>query len=831
MKANGGSQIRVLAVLILGAGLVVPSTGWGQAAKGKKEKKEKTSVSKAPATEEGIEEITVTAQKREEPLQEAPISVTALTSEKLEEKGVANVADLGQSAPNVRITTNPGSPASTTISMRGLTQGDPNAALDPAVGMYVDGVYISKIIGSNLDLEDLERVEVLRGPQGTLYGRNAVGGAVNFITKKPTEERSITIKTEVGNFEAFNGRITANVPLIGKNAGTNGGALSALSGLEGLGTLSLRQSVGYKTHDGLYRNTGTGSTNFADLNRVYSTTALRWEPTEDITLDYSFEYHRYRDTPTAFQLTYVYPGSASDKIWNVPVGGGVTIPAQGFNLGPYVQTNRVNAIANNAMYKRDFSLNRLADDGNNRLHTLAGEWHLGELGPLGDVSVKSISSFRSFSYQSDQDLDGTPVHVADFSQVNDIQHWSEELQWVGTLPRIHYVAGAYYYGDYGTQNEDQVIFGKQLVQIGPPEFVPPTDLTSNLPYKNVMKTQSFAPYGQATWTPPILNDKLRVTAGIRYTEEHVRMDHAWFSLSSSANAFRAAKSKTFGGTDGISPMGDISYQWTDDLMTYFRISRGFRAGGFTPTAPNRDAFTSFKPETLLSYEAGFKSQWLDNRLRVNADGFFSSYRDFQVSLFHPSGQSGAFSQQTNADKAEIWGMEFEAAAIPVRGVEASVNYSFLAPQYTKWIEPQFDVNGNVTGPGVDVTHQRAFAHTPHNQATVGLTYTAPRTTTGTFSAHVDTYWQDRVVFIANNQTAGAQADEGWAYALANGRLAYTGIPLQKGSLDVALFGHNLFDRKYRTYGIDFGSGLGYAGNIYGDPRTFGLQMVYNFSAS
>ena len=114
---------------------------------------------------------------------------------------------------------------------------------------------------------------------------------------------------------------------------------------------------------------------------------------------------------------------------------------------------------------------------------------------------------------------------------------------------------------------------------------------------------------------------------------------------------------------------------------------------------------------------------------------------------------------------------------------------------------------------------------------MGLSYTAPPTSTGTFSAHIDTYWQDKVVFIVNNLTPGAQADEGWAYALVNGRLAYTGIPLQKGTLDVAVFAHNLLDRKYRTFGIDFGAGLGYAGDIYGDPRTFGVQLVYNFAQS
>jgi iron complex outermembrane receptor protein len=233
----------------------------------------------------------------------------------------------------------------------------------------------------------------------------------------------------------------------------------------------------------------------------------------------------------------------------------------------------------------------------------------------------------------------------------------------------------------------------------------------------------------------------------------------------------------------------------------------------------------------VAFESGVKSQWLDKRLRLNADGFFSYYENLQVSVFHPTAGGGAFSEESNAERAEIWGMEFEGAAIPMRGVEATANYSFIAPKYTKWTDFTDITNPNIRG---DVSSQRAFPFSPNHQVTVGLTYTAPPTSTGTFSAHVDTYWQDRVVLIANNQTAGAQADEGWAYALVNGRLAYTGIPLQRGSLDVAVFARNLADEKYRSYGIDFGPpplGLGYAGNIYGNPRTFGLQMVYNFAQS
>jgi outer membrane protein OmpA-like peptidoglycan-associated protein len=277
-------------------------------------------------------------------------------------------------------------------------------------------------------------------------------------------------------------------------------------------------------------------------------------------------------------------------------------------------------------------------------------------------------------------------------------------------------------------------------------------------------------------------------------------------------------------------MGDISYQWTDDLMTYARASRGFTGGGFNPTGSDPAFFRSFKPETLWSFEGGFKSQWLDNRVRLNADGFFSYYQDEQVSVFHSSPAGGVLSIPANADRAEIWGMEFEGAAVPFRGLEATLGYSFLAPKYTKWTDLVIDsTTGKITG-SESVADKRSFPYSPNHQINAGLTYTAPPTTTGTFSAHLDVYWQDLVTFIPNNQTPGAQANEGWAYALVNGRLAYTGIPLQKGSLDLAVYGRNLFDRKYRTYGIDFGPGLGFAGNSYGDPRTFGLQLSYNFTA-
>jgi len=769
-----------IAVAVISA-LIIPPAGWAQVAAGKKS-------SRGGAVE--IEEIIVTAQKREERVQETPISITAITGESLAQKGVASVVDLGESVPNLRLVSSPTETSATVVTIRGVAQAVPDPSLQPTVGLYVDGVYLAKLLGSNIDLDDLERVEVLRGPQGTLYGRNTIGGAVNFITKKPTDQRSATVSFEAGNYDTFNTRATFNVPLVGKNGFFQSDAL---------GTISLRETAGYLSHDGYFRNDGTASRIFQNQNRVYTRTALRWQPTPAVTIDYSGEYHRYRDTPPAFQLTYIYPGALTDA-------------GRPFDVTPYVRTNRVDAITNDLEMATDRSLHRIIDDGNHYLHTLTGSVDLGEVGPMGHITVKSISSYRRFFTTTMADYDGTPRNLYSNGRFSETQHWSQELQWLGTAPRIQYVLGAYYYGEYTSYTTDQVFFQGGSI-IGNKLFV---------------KLKSYAPFGQVTWTPPILGDKLSLTAGIRYTQEQFHADRFRTGITAPATSFKASAGKAFGGihgagAPGISPMANIAYQWTDNLMTYFRVSRGFKGGGFNGSASNALAFSKpFQPEKLLAYEAGFKSEWFDKRLRLNADGFYSDYTDLQESVFRPTLEAGSLSLIQNAANAEIWGTEFEGAVIPFRGVEATASYSFLAPKYTEWIDL---VNGQL----VDVSNQRAFPFAPRHQISAGLTYTAPPTSTGTFSAHVDTYWQDEVDFIANNQTPGAQADKGWAYAVVNGRLQFVGIPLEKGTLDLAVFGENLFDRKYRTWGIDFSSSLGWAANGYGVPRTFGLQLTYNFT--
>ncbi|MBP1684254.1 MAG: TonB-dependent receptor [Deltaproteobacteria bacterium] len=800
------SRIRFSLGLALVAGLTVPSGAWAQAGKAKA----------APKVEAEIEEITVTAQKREESIQEIPVSVTALGSAQLEQRGVTDVADIGQAAPNVRITTNPGSASSVTVAIRGVTSGNPSTTLSTPTGLYIDGVYLAKLSGSNVDVEDLERVEVLRGPQGTLYGRNTIAGAVNFITKKPTEEKSISLKTEAGNYETFKSRLMVNVPLVGKNGFWQSDAI---------GTLSLRQNVAYKTHDGYFDNSSPtsvpagGARTLNNLNRVFTMTTLRWQPIEPLTIDGSFEYHRYSNSSNAFQLTYIYPGSIADKNYQLTPTLSIPNPLIPGGLPPYVRTNRVDAIGNNAVYESlkkgtsGYLLNPLADDGFHRLYNLTAAYELGEVGPMGKVTLKSISAFRDFTHKQTQDLDGSPVHLLDLHSILHTQQWSEELQWVGTMPRINYVGGLYYYGEYSAQDQSQVfVLGN-----------------SDLPYRTVATTASYAPYGQITYTPPILQDKLSITAGLRYTQDQIHTDR-YVATTPSQKGWEDHRGKAFGihgaGAPGLSPMANLAYQWTDDFMTYFRVARGFKAGGFNGTTNDPAAFAiNFNPEILLQYELGFKSQWLDKRLRVNATGFYSDYTDIQQSIFQASVTGGAVSTIGNADSAEIWGSELEVVAVPLQGVEASATYALALPKFLEWNELQ------PNGQYANVARERVFAMTPEHQATIGLTYTAPPTSVGTFAAHLDGYWQDYIYFVPNSNTAGAQADKGWNYALFNGRLQFTEIPLTKGSLDLSVFCYNLFDRKYRSYGIDFGSSLGIAGNQYGTPRTFGIGLNYNFTAS
>lgn len=794
-------SMRCCAGVVLCAGLVLPAVGWGQAAK---------KAERARATAVEIEEVTVVAQKREESIQEVPISITAVTSKQLEEHHVTDLVSLGEITPNVRITAHVSGPSGVSISIRGAAQGFPAVTLQQAAGLYVDGVYIAHVQGSNLRLEDLDHVEVLRGPQGTLYGRNTIAGAINFITKKPTEERSITLQTEVGNYNAFHSRLTVNAPLVGKNG---------LWQSDALGTLSLRQNLVWDSHDGYMDNKSptnvkeTGIKWFEDLQWYQSMTQVRWQPRKELTVDYTFEYHKFRSSDPAFPLTAVFDNPVTGH-------GGP------FDLTPYVRTSRPDAIGGHVICNEPdpTRCRRPQELTDNRLHTLTVAYDLGEVRPLGALTLKSISGYRSYYWDAEENDDGSPLHVIDIGQRENVQHWSQELQVIGTAPRVNYVLGAYYFGEYANEATYEAFFSNSLY------FLP----------RVTQKLESLAPYGQVTVTPPILRDRLSLTAGIRWSYEHVHNTGNFkcyrYTLPDGSNGcnlhiapslddWQKVSNLNSAGTEGLSPNFSASYQWTDDLMTYFRLARGFKGGGVSSINTDPEGFEPFHSEKLLQYELGFKSQWLDKRLRVNAAGYYSDYSDLQQTVVRVTQAGGFVTATSNVDSAEVWGSELEVTAVPVRGLEATATYGLTLGSFENWLEPRVDPTTGKTVP-TNIASERRWAYQPPHSATLDLTYTAPPTSRGTFSANVGLIWNDRQFFLVDKSPA-AWITRAPSYYIVNGRLQLAQIPLAAGSLDVAVFGRNLFNRSYRTWGNDFGA-FGYAVNTYGSPRTFGLQLTYNF---
>lgn len=749
----------------------------------------------------GIEEIVITAQKRSETLQEVPVSVSALTGDQLDQIGFANAQDIRTFVPNLNMHTNAGGNTGTTVSIRGAITGDPIITFEPAVGIYVDGVYISKSVGSLFDAPDMERIEVLRGPQGTLYGRNTSGGAINLISRKPQEEAEARIRLGGGKFDSFGATATLDS---GKHSIGDG---------EALGRIGVRGTAQYRTRDGMYRNEpingvgsgDLGSKDFDDLDRVSSRLITRWDLRENLKLDYTFEYFRAREVPTAFQLSGVRDGT----------------PASAFFPGieDFVQRDRVNAIGNNkVMTADDLASGRGTGSLNLRnqllthLHNITADADFEDVPVLGNIELKAISGWRTVRLAEIQDLDGTPLHLTDFQLYVDQKQFSEELQMVGDTAdgMVEYVVGLYYFEERGGENNPQVFFGGSPIGVSRKSI-------------NRFHNNSIAPYGQATLRPPFLDERLSLTGGLRYTYEKKR-------AARTTVARFADQSKTF---DNVSPMGNIAFQITDDALAYYRFARGFKSGGFNGRSPCQskdlggpaeitcpdESFPlfdkPFKEEIVTSHEVGLKTEWFDRRLQVNATGFFQDIKDKQVSDFRADPTFGAVTFVNNADQ-NIWGAEIEANAAPTDNLTLRLAYALLRPEYTKFINLM----------GEDVKDAAAFVNSPEHTINVGAAYSVP-TDYGIFTIGADGYWQDDEDYLIFNNEIIHAGD----YFVANGRISLAEVAMFDGYMDIGFWGRNLFDRKYRTFGIDFGPLVGVAGNTYGKRRTFGADLTWKWGVS
>ena len=736
-------------------------------------------------------EIVVTAQRRAERLVDVPISVSALGSEGIERAGIANVNNIGTYIPNIQINQTVGNTYGPLISIRGLApSSDTSLARDQPVGLYVDGVPIAKSTGAAFDTIDLERVEVLRGPQGTLYGKNTIGGAVNLITRRPTGEFGGTAALSVGEGGLFTQRLTVDLPAIGDEDG-------------GFGALKAKVAYSGRQFDGFYENTGP-SEDFGQQDLNAGRVDLLWELGNRFSLAYAYDITDSKGTPAMLAISA--PGLLA-----------ATNPL----IAGQIHTSRPKSIANDAAFDSDFEVSG---------HAITAEFDAGS-GALGDVTLKSITAWRSMDSHSASDFDGTANDLVRFVLDNRYRQFSQELQVIGSGERIDFTLGAFYMRDrYSVYNP------RWNFQFGGNRF----DLS-----ERGANAYSIAGYGQLTWTPPLLEDRLDIAVGLRWTRDHKRTRELFLSNNNYAANPNNPNSGVFQrgpggvpitrsgnppagarpGAGGIGPSDliplenskswsqlnpelNITYKLRDDWNVYGRVATGFKSGGFNDTAANNAAFnTPYDPEKLLSFEIGTKGSWFDRRLSLNAAVYHSIYEDFQAGVFVPEFVT---TNIINAGRALFTGFEIEGQVRPVDDLILNFGYGYLDARYDEFVLPT----------GVDVTDTYKIPLAPKHNYLIGGVYTIDLGFAG-LETSLNYSWRSKQWGTITPDTLSTRK----AYGLLDGRIALTDIALGGTTLEVAVWGKNITDEEYWVSGINLST---HVVRQWGDPQSFGVEAKLRF---
>lgn len=739
-----------------------------------------------------IEEVIVTAQKRQEKLQEVPLSITAISGAQLETRGIEGVANLNSLAPNMMFRANPGNDLISTVSLRGSVTGQPAIWVDPSVGMYVDGVYVGKSQGSVFDVVELERVEVLRGPQGTLFGRNTEGGAVNMVSRRPTGVWGGSVGLEVGNRGHMVERIALDLPQMG----------------------IAKLSLGYRKED---RDGWAKNANGGQELGARDKEAFRLAATVDVTsalkLDYTYDKSEINNTPTVTSLESVCGWSSCiSTAFGAFLGGAMTSA-----MRPYVTTSRPSTVNINPLYG-------FWERANVEGHAATMSYKLND-----NHTFKYIYAKRDMMYTDANDIDGTPVNAispapnfnwgmnAYYHRKTDYTMESHELQWLGSTERLKWVLGFYHFED------DGVTLGPQLFDMfGPsPGFATRSDYSS--------KTKNKSIFGQMDI---LLTDKLTATVGLRHTEEEKggwthRYITNGFNGPQVANIFGRADYKA--DFSGNTPVLALGYKLDPTTNLYGRIAKGFKSGGFSGELTSNAVLTPYKPQTSWSGEMGVKKTFFNNKAQINAAIFQTKISDQQTTQL-VAGTTESF--LTNAGKSVYQGIELEGAIVPVDGWKIQATYGYLKTEYDKYLDNALNIAGR---PLIDTASNREAPYAPKHTFSFNVDGRLAKTAWGTLRGIVDyTYTAELNLYACNKDLKAANA--GGSYDCAgvrlpdtqnlNLRLLLAGIPIGgPGSADLSFWVKNATNEAKKIQGIDFGV-LKTAN--WQEPRTYGVTFNYKW---
>ena len=755
-------------------------------------------------------DIVVTARRSAETLQNVPVAVTALGGDFIERQNISSPADVPQFAPNLTVEQQPSSLSAAAVYIRGIGNQEPSSVSEQGVGIYLDGVYLARSAGAVFDLIDLERIEVLRGPQGTLFGRNTIGGALQLISKKPASDMGATAKAGFGRFNEWYARARLDTGYI------IGDVIKASI------------SAQHRNADGYVNNMLTPSSQDPGSLKANSVAVGLEGDFGDVTINYNFDYDSRRGTPAFFQIVAATP-LAQDYYSQSPSYGGAPFLVDPVRQGTVQQAGFTDRNGN----FRYGSKTRVQGHG----LTISYE-------PIPELTIKSITGYRKFFQDTILNLSGNGVlrgPVVDFTSPTLVsvqqvtpytgnnapqKQWqfSQELQALGKVGDLSYLFGMYYFyekaSEYNAQSLTLVMPVSALTAIGFPQAVVDgiSALNPGLSTVGVNAnpvqafggtSQSMAVFGQASWKPSALNDKLEVTLGGRFTG-----DDKTAYLAGDVNPVQRGR-KSF---DNVSWLASASYDLARDVMIYGRVSTGYRSGGINPRA---SVINTFDPEKATAYEAGIKSQFFNNRLRFNLAGYITDYDDLQVQQF-AAGSGGATSLIVNAGKVRLSGFEAELTALPFRGFQIDGSVGYVKTNYKSFL-----FRDPATNQLLDVADQAKPLYTPKWSIHMGAEYSHP-IGDAIVRLRGDYSHRTQIWFNALDNTAPFNRELiSPAQTNVKARLSAEDIRLGSGKLDVGLWGDNLLNQKRLAYGIDFGA-LGFAGATFNKPVSYGIDARIQF---
>ena len=726
-----------------------------------------------------LEEVVVTAQKREQNLQDVGIAVTAFSGETLKDLGLSDSVGVIAQTPGLAVA-RPGAGAINIFSVRGVTQADFAANQEGPVAVYVDEAYVSLNVATNFTMFDLERVEVLRGPQGTLFGRNATGGLVQYVTVKPSQEQSASVDLQLGS----KGRKRVEAAF--------GGGLSE--------TVAGRIAAVWNKSDDLMHNLigpgGQGTDDWAVRGQ------LLIEPGDTLSVLLKAEFAKSDNAGGAYHHRV---GEAGE-----------------FAPAPATDFFGYRAVDEGDYWTAAWDAPTYAK-ADIKTFTAKVDWKVGEIG------LSWISNFQDIQHDYAEDSEGSPSNVFNYTQTTDVRQWSQELRasWEGESTNV--VAGVYLLNIDGKYGQSSLVFGQADFDWSEAFFGIPEPGGYDLVSDFNQETKTWAAFTQADFK---LSDTLTLTAGARWTKDKKDYDYTqgWNNVEGLFVFFEGIEAPGnvpyFDFRDSLNK-GDwsgklqLDYRPSDDWLWYASLNRGIKSGGFNAPVDSSgllatNEFGQFIPfaqddnsmryggEVLTSVEGGFKSTILDGRARLNTSLFYYDYKDYQIYNI-----VGLTQIVFNSD-AKMWGGEIELATSPVEGLDIMLGASFL--------NSKVDLPAGIRPDG-KLDSDAAMA--PKMTFNGLVRYEWPAFGNGKLNVQGDFAWKDKQIFNLSN-TDVIRED---SYLVANASIGYTSAD---ETWYATAFVKNLFDEKYRDYAFDLTAGFGSVAASGGLERWYGVSMGYRW---